>query len=444
MATITGKPLNITANADAKTYGAVKTYGSGRMEFGTDGGDLVSGDDVTSVTLACADGGPATAVVGNYALIPSAAVGIGLDNYIIHYHAGVLTVGARGLNVTAEADSKTYGTARPYGTNQTAFSTGAGELVNGDWVSSVTLGSSDGGPATAIVGSYHLSASAAVGTGLTNYAIHYHDGTLTVDPKELNITANEDSKTYGAVKVYGPGQTAFGTGAGELVNGDSVTNVTLACVDGGPATAAVGNYDLIASAAVGSGLGNYSLSYHAGTLRVLAANSVMTLVSSANPFWHGSNVIFTATVTPVAPGTTTPGGSVQLYINGDACGGPLPLIDGVVGITAAFYRIGSNLVAATYLPAGNYVGCEASLVQMVQQAAQQAPITTGIKNQGNGTVAVSFLGTPYAEYVVQASERLVPPLWQNVSTNLAGADGRWTFEDTLGRAPQRFYRAAKP
>ena len=142
------------------------------------------------------------------------------------------------------------------------------------------------------------------GTGLGNYAIYYHDGTLTVTTRALNLTANGDSKIYGAVKLYGPGQTAFGTGAGELVNGDSVTNVTLACLDGGRATAAVGSYDIFASAAVGRGLGNYSLSYHVGTLRVLGANSVMTLVSSANPFWHGSNVIFTATVTPVAPGTT--------------------------------------------------------------------------------------------------------------------------------------------
>ena len=133
-ATITGKPLTITANADAKTYGAVKLYGPNRMEFGTDAGDLVSGDDVTSVTLACADGGPATAVVGSYAIIPSAAVGIGLENYIIRYHAGALTVGVRGLNVTANADAKTYGTAKPYGTGQTTFSTGAGELVNGDRV----------------------------------------------------------------------------------------------------------------------------------------------------------------------------------------------------------------------------------------------------------------------------------------------------------------------
>ena len=133
----------------------------------------------------------------------------------------------------------------------------------------------------------------------------------------------------------------------------------------------------------------------------------------------------------------------RFYLNGTACGSPMPLSGGVAGLTAAFYRIGTNLVAATYVPDGNYAGTDASLVQMVQPAAQ-APITTGIKNSGNGTVTVSFSGTPNAEYVVQASDRLVAPLWQNVSTNLAGADGRWTFEDAIGRDLQRFYRAVRP
>ena len=61
-------------------------------------------------------------------------------------------------------------------------------------------------------------------------------------------------------------------------------------------------------------------------------------------------------------------------------------------------------------------------------ATPQTPITGGIKNNGNGTVTVSFSGTPYVEYVVQASDSLVAPLWVNVSTNLAGADGLWTSE----------------
>ncbi|MEI6781111.1 MAG: cadherin-like beta sandwich domain-containing protein, partial [Verrucomicrobiota bacterium] len=41
--------------------------------------------------------------------------------------------------------------------------------------------------------------------------------TLVVAAKALNLTASADSKTYGQIKTYGPGQTAFSSGAGELV-----------------------------------------------------------------------------------------------------------------------------------------------------------------------------------------------------------------------------------
>jgi len=168
-----------------------------------------------------------------------------------------------------------------------------------------------------------------------------------ITPKPLNITANADTKTSGQTRTYGPGQRAFSPGAGELVNGDTVASVMLACPDGGPASALVGSYHIIASAAVGSGLGNYSISYHDGVL----------------------------TVQPINPVT---------------------------------------------------------------------PVTTAIKNNGDGTVTVSFSGRPNVEYVVQASGDLFAPVWKNVSTNVAGADGRWTFEDSTARQRQRFYRSANP
>ena len=172
--------------------------------------------------------------------------------------------------------------------------------------------------------------------------------TCQITPKPLNITANADSKVCGQTRTYGPGQRAFSPGAGELVNGDTVASVTLACPDGGPVSALVGSYHIIASAAVGSGLGNYSISYHDGVL----------------------------TVQPINPVTT--------------------------------------------------------------------PVTTGIKNNGDGIVTVSFSGTPNVEYVVQASGDLFAPVWENVSTNVAGADGRWTFEDSTALQRQRYYRSANP
>ena len=44
---------------------------------------------------------------------------------------------------------------------------------------------------------YAITASAAVGSGLGNYAISYHTGTLTLTQAVLTVTAADQSKTYG-------------------------------------------------------------------------------------------------------------------------------------------------------------------------------------------------------------------------------------------------------
>ena len=68
--------------------------------------------------------------------------------------------------------------------------------VNADTVDSITL-TSVGAPATATVAGspYAIVPSAAVGTGLENYDISYVNGSLTVDPKDLTITASSKTKT---------------------------------------------------------------------------------------------------------------------------------------------------------------------------------------------------------------------------------------------------------
>src|SRR5205814_3284206 len=128
------------------------------------------------------------------------------------------------------------------------FTTGLNELKNGDTVTSVSL-TSAGAPPTATVGSYHIVASAAVGSGLGNYSIVYHDGTLTVDAITLNITASNHSKNYADAFTFTGSE--FTTGLNELKNGDTVTSVSLTST-GAPVTATVGGYPIVASAAVGS------------------------------------------------------------------------------------------------------------------------------------------------------------------------------------------------
>src|SRR5206468_9015433 len=120
------------------------------------------------------------------------------------------------------------------------FSTGAGQLKNTDSVTSVTL-TSTGAAATATVGGspYAITPSAAVGSGLGNYNISYHDANvgLTVNAIALDITADNQSKNYGATFSFTGRE--FSTGAGQLKNSDSVTSVSLTST-GAAATATVG------------------------------------------------------------------------------------------------------------------------------------------------------------------------------------------------------------
>src|SRR5204863_183525 len=118
--------------------------------------------------------------------------------------------------------------------------------------------SSAGAAATAgVAGSpYAIVASAASGSGLGNYTVSYVNGKLTVTPKALTVTANNQTKTYGASLTLGAGQTTFTTSG--LVNGDTVASVSLSST-GAAATAGVAGspYAIVPSAATGSGLGNY-------------------------------------------------------------------------------------------------------------------------------------------------------------------------------------------
>jgi len=81
--------LIVTANNISKGYGSIYRFSG--TEFKTTG--LLNGNTVTGVTLASA-GAIATAPVAGspYPIVPSAALGFGLGNYLITYNNGVLTV----------------------------------------------------------------------------------------------------------------------------------------------------------------------------------------------------------------------------------------------------------------------------------------------------------------------------------------------------------------
>ena len=225
--TVSPKPLTITADNQGKTYGFTLTFDG--TEFTTSG--LIFNDTVDSVTL-YSDGAPASAPTGTYSIVPSAAVGTGLNNYTITYVNGTLTVGGNVLIITANDQTKTYGQALTFaGTEFTV--TG---LKGTDHVNSVSL-ASVGTAANAPVGTYPIVASNAVGVGLGNYVIVYTAGQLDVNQATLTFDPDSHTKTYGDTFT---GYTGTFTGLFSFDN--SITPVYDS--PGAPATATTGTYPI--------------------------------------------------------------------------------------------------------------------------------------------------------------------------------------------------------
>lgn len=69
-------------------------------------------------------------------------------------------------------------------------------------------------------------------------------------------------------------------------------------------------------------------------------------------------------------------------------------------------------------------------------------LITNIVINADGSVTLSFTGQPNSTNVVQASDDLTSPAnWQNISTNMADANGEWQFTDSVSNNPGRFYRS---
>ena len=136
-------------------------------------------------------GAAATATVGTYPIVPSAATcATGLSNYTISYVNGTLTVNPAALTITANNASKTYGHAEDLQQHR-VHDNRPGQRRH---VSSVTE-TSTGAAATATVGTVHHRPQRRDGhAGLSNYTITYANGTLTVNPAPLTITANNDEQ----------------------------------------------------------------------------------------------------------------------------------------------------------------------------------------------------------------------------------------------------------
>src|ERR1035438_4275350 len=116
--------------------------------------------------------------------------GTGLANYSLSYVNGNMTVTPYLLTVTANAQSKIYGAADP------ALTYTNGALQAGDTSAVFTGGLTRVAGETVAGGPYAIN-QGTLSAG-SNYTISYTGSNLTITPYLLTVTANAQSKVYGA------------------------------------------------------------------------------------------------------------------------------------------------------------------------------------------------------------------------------------------------------
>jgi hypothetical protein len=275
---------------------------------------------------------------------------------------------------------------------------------------------------------------------LALYNVITNNGTLTVTQAVLTVTADNQSRLF---STPDPPFTATITG---FVNGETAGAV----VTGAPSliTTATSNSNVgiypIHAAPGDLAASNYTFVFLDGALDITLAQSAIEFLSSHNPSASGSNVTFAARLTPVAPATATPASEVQFFTNGVASGSPVPVEAGAAIFSTSSLPSGSNTVTAMFFGDENFLGSTNSLVQVVTDMVQP-PADLAIRDNGDGTVSITFSGTPGAQYWLQTAPDLAPPaVWTTLCTNVPDATGLATYTVSTPTNASQFYRAAKP
>ncbi len=284
--TVSTLAITITANAQTKAYGTndpALTYTTSvalvgtdtfsgalsRTNFGTLAGEQVGSFGITQGTLALN------------------------ANYAVTYTGANLTITQATAAITANAQTKVYGTGDP------ALTYNSAGLVNGVTVDGVALNDNS----TSLTGTLAragfgtLAGEQAGSFGITqgtlsagNYAINYTGANLSITTAPLGITAAAETKVYG---TNDPTLTYTATG---LLNGITVDGVSLNDTFSGALSRAnfgtlageqVGSFTISQGTVAVSAPGNYNTTFTGNNLAITPAPAAIT--ANAQTKVYGTN-----------------------------------------------------------------------------------------------------------------------------------------------------------
>ncbi len=277
MLTITPATLAVTANPQTKVYGtadpALTDTANGFVDTTVDGvtiDDTAAG--VLSGSLSRAQSGTLPGEqAGNYPITQGTLAAD--SNYTIGFTGNMLTITPANLAVTANPQTKVYGTADPALTDTpSGFVDQTVDGVTIDDTAAGVLGGSlsraqSGTLAGEQVGDYAISQGTLAADN--NYTMTFTGSTLTIMPAALSVAANPETKVYGQ---NDPALTVTPTGlVHTTMDGVAIDDTAATVLIGGPERAQ-------ADTLAGEQAGSYPI-----TLGTLAASSdyMMSFTGSA-------------------------------------------------------------------------------------------------------------------------------------------------------------------
>ncbi|MFG1422819.1 MBG domain-containing protein [Roseixanthobacter liquoris] len=312
---VTARPLTITADGQSMVYGETVPG----LSYVIGGAGLANGDMLTGALATTAS---STTGVGLYGITQGSLAASA--NYSLTYTGANVSVTARPLTITADGQSMVYGETVP----GLSYVIGGAGLVNGDMLSGALVTSAS---STTGIGLYGITQGSL--TASANYGLTYTGANLSITPRPLSVTADNQSMVYGNAA---PALTYVVGGAG-LVNGDTLTG---ALATSAASTSDVGTYVIEQGALAASS--NYAVGYGAGVVSVIPRAIAVAAINQQRPVGT-ANPVFTYTL-----------GGLGL-VNADALSGALaspadarsamgqyPILQGTLAATANY--------ALAYLP----------------------------------------------------------------------------------------------
>jgi len=200
-------------------------------------------------------------------------------NYTFATFDGTLIVNKPPLTVAIDSATRVYGDPNPAFTGTITGLRGT-DVITATYSSPATAGSR--------VGTYPIVPTYSDPAGvLNNYNVIVTNGTLTITPAPLSVTADNASRVYGD-----PNPVFTGTIVG-IKNGDAITATYTSIAT---AASAVGTYPIVANLIdLTHKLGNYTITKTDGVLTITQAPLTVT-AADASRLYGDPNPIFTGTI----------------------------------------------------------------------------------------------------------------------------------------------------